>query len=169
MKDINKNNIELFFEIEINKEMEYINSLVGKYVLLEISDESFEVVDIAPAKLISFNNNILELSVYDDGTKDTTELWTEKTSGDLFEDWKIKVPLEQIKWIHEYKDLLNELKINDGLINKKIKLTNTNNLELAVKLIEYDKYTIMFEVEFNKESFHLYYPIVLIKKIEVID
>ncbi len=164
MKDIN-NNIDLFFNIEKKNDPDYVKSFVDKYVLLDFTDDEPGFSSILPGRIIDFDGNVLSVSLHDDGTLETKSQWTDKEEGDLFKDFERVIKLDDLNWIYEYSNNLELLGLNDDCVDRDCLIKNTNNVELNCKIVEFDNYTILLEVEVNGEKGHFFLPLIFVSSI----
>lgn len=161
-----------FFYLNQTKSESKIRGLINKHIIFELWDKEKHTIQTIPGKLLKYENDKLLIRQYDDGSKETKNLWTDYDGSDLFKDWEEEISIDNIRGIEEYKKINLDLEFKDEYVNEICEITNRNDKILQVLIINFDGFEISFDYKYKEDNEECIcensYPIYLIKEIKVI-
>lgn len=162
----NKNNS--FFDLDKNKSINVLKELSNKHIIFELWDDNKANYELICGKLLEYHATHLTIRLYDDGSKETKEMWTSLNGEDLFSDWEENIEIERIRGIEKYP-LNSTFVFEEQYINKVCEITNNKNVKITALITKYDGYEIEIyrKIKINNDLIMKidYYPFNLIKKI----
>ena len=161
-----------FFYLNNDKSNDKISKLINKYVVFELLDKEKHTIQVMPGKLLEYIDSCLLIRQYDDGARETKNLWTDCNGNDLFKEFEERISIDNIRGIEEYKKYNSNLEFKEEYKNCICEITNINNITIAVLIRGFDGYELEFELKYqNNDDIFIgtnFYPLYFIKKIKIV-
>lgn len=135
-----------FFYLDKDKSYDKLNNLVNKYIVFELITKN-GILTI-PGKLLKVNNQSLLIRQYDDGNRNTQELWKDNNGTDLFKEFEEEISIHSIRGIEECNNFNLGMEDIDKCIGSICEITSRNDRTITVLIKGRDNLNIDFDYKY---------------------